>query len=229
VLQPGGRGLLTPHRVRLVNIRPQPAGKRRGDLNMSIKTRIAVATGAALLLAAIVASPTLAKKAPPPSPPPPTPSGNINLRVEGYEITTATGTAARISLDGIGQLLSDTAGSLNGVETFTAVDPSGVNAEEVCTGSVSGQITAPSGGFASGNGEFTISLSYAPTSGAGTFCVATTASLLCNRTLAHPAYIDDLDAGEYHCVVTNLSGSGISAASMNVHLGSVEGTNGPTN
>jgi hypothetical protein len=194
---------------------------------MSI-SRIAVAAGAALLLAAIAASPALAKKAPPP-PPPPTPSGNINLRVEGYEITTATGTAARISVDGIGQLLSDTAGSLNGVETFTAVDPSGVNAEEVCTGSVSGQITAPSGGFASGNGEFTISLSYTPASGAGTFCVATTASLLCNRTLAHPAYIDDLDAGEYHCVVNNLSGSGISAASLNAHLGSVEGTNGPTN
>jgi hypothetical protein len=194
---------------------------------MSIKSRIAAAAGAVLLLAAIAASPALAKKAPPP--PPPTPSGNINLRVEGYEITTATGTVARISVDGIGQLLSDTAGSLNGVETFTAVNPSGANAEEVCTGSVSGQITAPSGGFASGNGEFTISLSYSPASGAGTFCVATTASLLCNRTLAHPAYLDDLDAGEYHCVVTNLSGSGISAASMNAHLDSVEGTNGPTN
>jgi hypothetical protein len=195
---------------------------------MSIKSRIAAAAGAALLLAGIAASPALAKKAPP-SPPPPTPSGNINLRVEGYEITTATGTVARISIDGIGQLLSDTAGSLNGVESFTAVEPSGVTAEEVCTGSVSGQITAPSGGFASGNGQFTISLSYTPASGAGTLCVATTASLLCNRTLAHPAYVDDLDAGEYHCVVTNLSGSGISAASMNAHLGSVEGTNGPTN
>ncbi len=194
---------------------------------MSTKSRIVTVAGAALLLAAMAASPALAEK--PPSPPPPTPSGNINLRVEGYEITTATGSSTRISIDGIGQLLSDTAGNLNGVETFTAVDPSGVNAEEVCTGSVSGQITAPSGGFASGNGEFKISLSYTPASGAGTFCVTSTASLLCNRTLAHPAYVNDLDAGEYHCVVTDLSGSGITAASMNAHLGSVEGSNAPTN
>jgi hypothetical protein len=197
---------------------------------MNVKSRIAVVASAALLLAAMATSPALAKKAPlAPTPPPPTPSGNINLRVEGYEITNATGSSTRITVDGIGQLLSDTAGSLNGVETFTAVDPSGVNAEEVCSGSVSGQITPPSGGFASGKGEFTISLSYSPASGAGTFCVATTASLLCNRTLAHPAYIDDLDAGEYHCVVTDLSGSEITAASMNAHLGSVEGENAPTN
>jgi hypothetical protein len=197
---------------------------------MNLKSRIATVASAALILAAMAASSALAKKAPTPSSPtPPTPSGNVNLRVEGYETATATGTSTRISIDGIGQLLSDTAGSLNGVETFTAVDPSGVNAEEVCTGSMSGQITPPSGGFASGNGEFKISLSYSPASGAGTFCVASTASLLCNRTLAHPAYVNDLDAGEYHCVVTDLSGSGITAASMNAHLGSVEGTNGPTN
>jgi hypothetical protein len=196
---------------------------------MSMKSRIAIVAGAALIVAAMAASPALAKKVTPPPPPPPTPSGNINLRVEGYEITTASGSPTRITIDGIGQLLSDTAGSLNGEETFTAVDPSGASAEEVCTGTVSGQITAPSGGFASGNGEFTISLGYTPASGAGTLCVATTASLLCNRTLAHPAYVDDLDAGEYHCVVTSLSGSGITAASMNAHLGSVEGDNAPTN
>ncbi len=193
---------------------------------MSTKSRIVIVAGAALILAAMATSPAQAHKAPPP--PPPSPSGNINLRVEGYEITTATGSPARISIDGIGQLSSDTAGSLNGLETFTAVDPSAAD-EQVCTGSVTGQITAPSGGFASGNGEFTISLSYSPASGAGTFCAATTASLLCDRTLAHPYYVSDLDAGEYHCVVTNLSGSGISAASMNAHLGSVEGSNAPTN
>jgi hypothetical protein len=191
---------------------------------MSTKSRMVIITGAAMLLAAASVSPAAAKKAPPPLP-----SGNLNLRLEGYEIVTGNSGATRISIDGIGQLLSDTAGTLNGIETFTAVDPTGASSESLCSGSITGQITAPTGGFASGNGEFTATLNYAPSSTPGALCVATTATLLCNRTLAHPIYVDDLDAGEYHCIVTSLTGSGISAASMSAHLGSVDGSNAPTN
>ena len=191
---------------------------------MKPKRGITIVAAAAMIVAAASVSPAAAKKTPPPAP-----SGNLNLRIEGYEVVTNSTDPSRVSIEGIGQLLSDTAGSLSGVETFTAVDPTGSSSETVCNGSVTGQITAPSGGFASGSGQFGVTLSYVPASGAGAICVATTATMLCNRTLGHPIYVNDLDAGEYHCLVTGLTGTGISAASMSAHLGSVSGSNAPTN
>ena len=90
----------------------------------------------------------------------PVPSGNLNLRLNGYEVVTpeSSTTSTRLSIDGIGQVIADTKGNLSGAETFNAVDAT-VPAEEVCNGTVSGTITPPTGGFGSGDGEFTISLS----------------------------------------------------------------------
>ena len=163
----------------------------------------------------------------------PVPSGNLNLRLNGYEVVTSESstTPARLSIDAIGQVIADTKGNLSGAETFNAVDAT-VPAEEVCKGTVSGTITPPTGGFGSGDGEFSLSLSFAPTS-TGAYCIPATTTMQCNRSLLHKVLVDDLDAGQYHCIVTGMTaGTGatstIDAASMDGHLDSARGSNAPT-
>ena len=85
---------------------------------------------------------------------------------------------------------------------------------------------------ASGKGDFSISLTFTPAS-AGTYCIPATTAMQCNRTLLHRLLADDLNAGEYHCIVTAMSaGAGAAAlidgASMDGHLDSVRGSNAPT-
>jgi hypothetical protein len=163
----------------------------------------------------------------------PVPSGNLNLRLNGYEVVTSESstTPARLNIDAIGQVIADTKGNLSGAETFNAVDPT-VPAEEVCKGTVSGTITPPTGGFGSGDGEFSLSLSFAPTS-TGAYCIPATTTMQCNRSLLHKVLVDDLDAGQYHCIVTGMTvGTGatstIDAASMDGHLDSARGSNALT-
>jgi hypothetical protein len=162
----------------------------------------------------------------------PVPSGDFNLRLDGYEVVTPEGSAAaRVSIDAIGQVIGDTGGNLNGAETFNAVDAT-VPAEEVCNGTVTGTTTPPAGGFGSGDGEFKVSLTFAPTS-AGSYCIPATTTMQCNRTLLHKRLADDLDAGQYHCIVTGMTAGGgstttINAASMDGHLDSARGSNAPT-
>jgi hypothetical protein len=139
-------------------------------------------------------------------------------------------TPSRLSIDGIGQLIGDTTGNLSGAESFTAVDPT-APAQEVCAGTVSGAITPPAGGFGSGDGQFTISLVFAPTS-PDAYCIPATTNLLCNRSLLHVLLVKDLDAGQYHCIVTGMTAgtgatSAINAASMDAHIDSARGNNGP--
>ncbi|HLK85478.1 MAG TPA: hypothetical protein VKT27_03150 [Candidatus Binataceae bacterium] len=93
-------------------------------------------------------------------------------------------------------------------------------------------LTPPSGAFGSGKGDFSISLTFTPAS-AGTYCIPATTAMQCNRTLLHRLLADDLNAGEYHCIVTAMSaGAGAAAlidgASMDGHLDSVRGSNAPT-
>ncbi len=163
----------------------------------------------------------------------PVPSGNLNLRLNGYELVTpeSSTTPVRLSIDAIGQVIADAKGNLSGAETFNAVDPT-VPAGEVCNGTVNGTITPPSGSFGSGAGEFAVSLSFAPTS-TGAYCIPATTTLQCNRSLLHKLLVDDLDAGQYHCIVTGMTaGTGatstIDAASMDGHLDSARGSNAPT-
>jgi hypothetical protein len=52
-----------------------------------------------------------------------TPSGNLNLQVIGYEVLTSSGgSAGQYSVNGIGQIIDDTGGSLSGHLTYTLVD-----------------------------------------------------------------------------------------------------------
>jgi len=159
------------------------------------------------------------------------PTGNLNLRLDGYEVITPEGSApARVSIDAIGQVIADTAGNFSGAETVSAVDPA-APAQAVCNGSVRGTITPRSGAFGSGNGDFSISLTFTPAS-ASTYCIPATTAMQCNRTLLHRLLADDPNAGEYHCIVTAMSaGAGaatIDGASMDGHLDSVRGSNAPT-
>ena len=194
---------------------------------MNLRNRIGIAAGAAMLIAVgmsagrAVAADSL-----------PIPSGKFNLRLNGYEVVTPeSSSAAKLSIDAIGQVIGDTGGNLSGAETFNAVDPT-APAEEVCNGTVTGTITPPSGGFGSGDGEFGVSLTFAPTS-AGSYCIPATTTMQCNRTLLHKLLADDLDAGQYHCIVTGMTAGGgstttINAASMDGHLDSSRGSNAPT-
>ena len=52
------------------------------------------------------------------------PSGNLNLRTDGFELVTPnSGSPAHVDIDGIGQLIADTNGNFTGAETYTAVNP----------------------------------------------------------------------------------------------------------
>ena len=163
-----------------------------------------------------------------------TPSGNMNLRLGGYAVITPTsGSPAQVDIDGIGQVIADSTGGFSGALTYTAVSAT-LATEDVCTGTVAGTITAPSGAFASGSGEFTIGLTFTPSSSStGTDCIPSTATLLCNRALAHMSLVDDLDAGEYQCVATGVTaGTGatatVNAASLKGSLDVSRGANAPT-
>jgi hypothetical protein len=158
------------------------------------------------------------------------PSGNMNLRLNGSE----TIAAAQVSFLGIGQVISNSAGSFSGSVTFTASDAS---ESDTCTAAIAqaaGQITAPKGNFSQTDGLFTISM---PLSGIAavtttdTFCnanVGAALALSCNRTLVHKNLVNDLDAGQYHCVVTGISGSaGVTGQSMEGHLDISAGANSP--
>jgi hypothetical protein len=195
---------------------------------MNFKSRIGIVAGIAMIVALGMSAGQFASAAELRGP-----SGNLDLRLDGYEVVTpqSSTTPSRLSIDGIGQLIGDTTGNLSGSESFTAVDPA-VPAQEVCDGTVSGAITPPAGGFGSGDGQFTISLAFAPTS-ADAYCIPATTNLLCNRSLLHVLLAKDLDAGQYHCIVTGMTAgtganSAINAASMDAHIDSVRGNNGPT-
>lgn len=106
--------------------------------------------------------------------------------------------------------------------------------EEVCNDTVTGTITPPAAGFASSDGSFTASLALVPGSSATADCEGATVSLLCNRTLLHQLYVDDLDAGIYHCIATSVVAANggttlIDAASLDVTIDSVRGANAPNN
>jgi hypothetical protein len=192
---------------------------------MKFSKGIGVATGLALALAASgTMALAAAKKA--------SPSGNLNLRVTGYEVLGG-GEAGQYTVNGIGQVIGDVNGSLSGQLTYTLVDAAAAT-EEVCGEQVSGTITKPSGSFGLSDGSFTASLTLAPVSTPAQTadCDGATVSLLCNRTLLHQNLADDLDAGAYHCIATGVtaaeSATAINAASLDVTIHSVEGANAPT-
>jgi hypothetical protein len=176
--------------------------------------------GASLIVAAGLSATATAKT--------PAPSGNLNLRVQGYELVGS----GQVSIQAIGQEISDSQGNFNGDETFTYVDAAaGPTSTAVCAGAITGgTIKAQGGSFGtSGEGQFVITLPFTPSTAVpGTACIASTTTMLCNRTLVHKDLIGDLDAGAYHCIVIGVSGTGIGAAAMDGHLDSVAGSNSPT-
>jgi len=180
---------------------------------------VGVATGLALALAG--SSAAFAKG--------PAPSGNLNLRIDGYEVFTPTGeTAGQYTINGLGQVIGDSNGVLNGTLTYTQIDALTAT-EDVCPDTVTGNITAPTGSFGLADGSFTIALSLTPPA-SPTGCGGAAIDLLCNRTLVHHNLVNDLDAGAYHCIATSVtptSGTAI-PASLTVRIGSVEGANAPT-
>src|ERR1700677_285862 len=109
---------------------------------------IGVATGLALALAG--SSAAFAKG-------PAVPSGNLNLRIDGYEVFTPTGEAAgQYTINGLGQVTDDsTPGSLSGTLTYTQVDALTAT-EDVCADTVTGTTTAPTASFGQADGSFTI-------------------------------------------------------------------------
>jgi len=157
-------------------------------------------------------------------------SGNLNLRIDGYEVFTPTDEAAgQYTINGLGQVIGDATGTLSGTLTYTQVDAA-TPSEDVCADTVSGTITKPSGGFSLAGGSFTIALDVASPGSNPTGCGGATIDLLCNRTLVHHNLVNFLDAGTYHCVTTSVTPTGGSAipASLTVRIGSVEGANAPT-
>jgi hypothetical protein len=187
-----------------------------------------IGTAAGLALAVAMASAGIASAANK------TPSGNLNLQVTGYEVLTpSAGIAGQYTVNGIGQVIGDTGGSLSGGLTYTLVDVH-LATEEVCNDTVTGTITPPAGGFASSDGSFTASLALVPGSGATADCEGATVSLLCNRTLLHQLDVNDLDAGIYRCITTSITPANggttlIDAASLDVTIDSVKGANAPNN
>jgi hypothetical protein len=160
----------------------------------------------------------------------PSPSGNLNLRIDGYEVLTPTSEAAgQYTINGLGQVIGDTTGNLNGTLSYTQVDAAAAS-EDLCNDTVAGTVTAPSGGFGQTNGSFTASLNLTSPAGNPAGCGAATIDLLCNRTLLHHNLVNDLDAGTYHCVATSVTptGGSLVPASLTVRIGSVEGANAPT-
>lgn len=176
--------------------------------------------GAAAMLAVVGAGPFAFAKGP---------SGNMNLRLNGYETVTGSG---QVSILAIGQVISDTGGIFSGSAVITATDPSTPETDACAVSITDGKIIAPTASFSQPDGLFTISLTFGTTS-AGTFCGdnnGATVSLACNRTLVHKNLVEDLDAGQYHCVVTGITGGtpgAITGESMEGHLDIVSGSNSP--
>jgi hypothetical protein len=160
------------------------------------------------------------------------PSGNMNLRLSGYEVIGG----GQVSILAIGQVISDSGGTFSGNATMTATDGTETDVCAVNIPSAGGQITKPAGGFSSTTGLFTITMTgvaVSPTTGPNsTFCADNTGAtftLSCNRTLVHKNLVNDLDAGQYHCVVTGITGaSAVTGQSMEGHLDIVSGSNSPT-
>lgn len=156
--------------------------------------------------------------------------GNMNMRLNGNEVIGGD----QVSVLAIGQVISDSGGLFSGSLTMTASDASETDVCAVSIPSGDGQITAPTGSFSSSTGLFTITmkdLSASPTTGPdSTFCAANNGAeitLSCNRTLAHKNLVSDLDAGQYHCVVTGITGGSVTGQSMEGHLDIVSGSNAP--
>ncbi|HTT76937.1 MAG TPA: hypothetical protein VMF50_13295 [Candidatus Binataceae bacterium] len=156
------------------------------------------------------------------------PSGNLNLRIDGYEVLAPTvNSPAQYTVTGLGQVIGNSSGTLDGVLTYTLVDVSAAT-QDTCSDTVSGTITPPTGNFSQAGGSFTASLTLTETSGGGE-CESSTIALLCNRTLLHHDFVDDLNAGTYHCIATSVTPNDSSPipASLTVRIGSVEGANAP--
>jgi hypothetical protein len=155
----------------------------------------------------------------------PAPSGNMNLRLQGYEVVGAT----QFSILAIGQEIADTGGNFAGDETFTYAEPLSTSTG-VCGGAISaGAIVFQGGSFGTeGHGQFTISMTFTPTAPASnTPCQTTDYTLLCNRTLVHKTLANDLNAGQYHCVAQEVKvGGNPVGASLEGHLDIVSGSNG---
>jgi len=161
------------------------------------------------------------------------PSGNMNMRLNGNEVIGTGVPGTPVSILAIGQVISDTGGTFSGNLTMTAVDAAETDVCAVNIPSGGGQITKPVGGFSSATGLFTITLTgvtVTNVSGGSTFCTdnnGATITLSCNRTLVHKNLVNDLDAGQYHCVLTGIAGTDILGASMEGHLDIVSGSNSP--
>jgi hypothetical protein len=190
---------------------------------MKFGKNVGVATGLAFAMAAASGGLAFAAKK--------SPSGNLNLRMTGYEVLApSAGPAGQYTINGIGQVIGDTGGTLDGELTYTMVDAAAAT-EETCSDTITGTISAPSGSFSQSGGSFSASLTLAPSTAAGASCEGATVSLLCNRTLLHQNFVDDLDAGTYRCIGTTVApatgGTPISAASLDVTIDSVQGANAP--
>jgi hypothetical protein len=193
------------------------------------KGTLTIAMGAVVLMA-MGAGLAIAKKAP-------APSGNLNLRINGTELLTpGVSSPVRLVIDGIGQVIGDSTGTLSGAETYTALVTSSNSvepAEQICNGTVSGSITPPAGDFASGTGEFTASLTFTPVADSGSYCIPATTTFECSRALFHEELVNDLDAGEYACVATGSTAAAgadttVDGVSLSVNITSVRGANAPT-
>lgn len=158
-------------------------------------------------------------------------SGDMNLRLNGYEIVGAD----QVSILGIGQELVDTSGDISGDLTLSYTDSTDPTDSGTCPGTLGdSNVTFQGGDFGTlGSGQFNITLEFTPKSPVGsTACVDTTFTLLCNRTLVHKNLAKDLNAGEYHCVATGVtSGAAFPTAtavpaSVEGHLDIVSGSNG---
>lgn len=131
------------------------------------------------------------------------PSGNLNLRMTGYGVLTPTGMpAGQYTINGIGQVIRDTDGTLK-ENSHTMVDAAAAT-EETCNDKVTGTISAPSSSFSQSGGSFSGSQPLTPGVQDGADCEGATVSMLCNRTLLHLNFVDDLDSGTYHCIATTV-------------------------
>jgi hypothetical protein len=158
------------------------------------------------------------------------PSGNLNVRIDGFEVFTPSGgSPGQYTINGLGQVVGDATGTLTGTLNYTQVSAD-LAVEDVCSDTVAGTITAPGGSFGLSGGNFTIVLDITGPSSTPA-CGSATIDLVCNRTLAHHNLVDDLDAGNYHCIATSVTPSGGAStipASLTVRIGSVDGANAPT-
>jgi len=165
------------------------------------------------------------------------PSGNMNFRLNGYEVISSK----QVSILAIGQVIANAEGQFGGTVTFTVVDPS-TPAADVCTASIDSSTTPgtikapPADSFGTPSGLFEISMPFASitgTGGAGGLCEVDYESgdsltLMCNRTLVHKNLVNDLDAGEYHCVATGATSLKNSVpVSAEGHLDISAGSNSP--